>query len=300
MKRVIMLALCFVSALVYGQDTRRQKVKVKTLHLKRIVKKNYLYIYSDGGLNGGESNLYIVRPQQNFWATIREENSYITVKQDPKVRKINPVKWDTLFYAKIPNPSGNQTTMAETYFFPETFFSKIECGSFKRYNTTHDSSGFNSSVCDFKKSLRYHDRKIVFQTLTIPLKFRKAIDTFPYQTESGVNLGFGVGYKAAMNWYKQDKGVLGQRTNQLSFTPGVFFGAGVVDIKAKSNAPATFKDRKDPFISYGGFFMIGINNINLGVALGRDVALKDGGKSGGWAFNNQTWKGLIVALDVLK
>lgn len=127
-------------------------------------------------------------------------------------------------------------------------------------------------------STKYTDAKFVLQAIAIPLKFRKGIDTIPYQTETGVNIGFGVGIKLARNWYNSKKTFIGQKTNQLSVTPGLLFGIGGVAVKAKVNAPAILKDSTEPVFSYGFLFLLGFNNVNLGFAVGKDESLKDAGK----------------------
>ena len=85
---------------------------------------------------------------------------------------------------QIPHPTLGQVYLANQTYFPESFFTKSNI----------DSVVFLRSRQDFRRlsSVKYMDAKFVLQAISIPLKFRKGIDTIPYQTETGVNLGFGV------------------------------------------------------------------------------------------------------------
>ena len=288
--KLIIFVLSFLSihGYTFGQDSNKKPLK--KYNKKRFSRNNHFYIYSNQvGVGSPKDTLRLVTPHRAFWGSLREEGSLVVIKQD-RIEKqlIGEVKWITIDSVAVKHPTGTQVATATQYYFPENVYTTISDTSL----TT--KSGAVPSI------IKYRDYKFVLQGMTIPLKFRKAMDTIPYQAETGVNIGFGAGIKWSYNWYNAEKSFLGQKTNQLSFTPGVLFGLGAVDVKAKTSAPPTFKDRKEPIFSYGGFFMVGLNSINIGFAIGKDKALKDAGDANGWFYHNKTWKGIIVALDIIK
>lgn len=151
-------------------------------------------------------------------------------------------------------------------------------------------------------SLRYFDSKFGLQTLTIPLKFRKALPQdpvmFPKQVETGVNLGFAPGWKFTYNVYKPNKNLFDKYLSQYSFTTGVLFGLGATDLKGATNAPGLIGDRKAPLFSYGFYGMLGVHNINFGLAWGKDKVMGEGKEN--WVYQNEPWWGVFVALDLIK
>ena len=288
---IILPIVAIFNTVAYGQSPNPMKSKKASIfNSKRFTSSNLFYTYTNEGGSVNASMLKVVKPSRPFWGTIKDDGTTIFVKKD--FRDNAAFKWMDADSIQIPHPTLGQVYLANQTYFPESFFTKSNI----------DSVVFLRSRQDFRRlsSVKYMDAKFVLQAISIPLKFRKGIDTIPYQTETGVNLGFGIGVKWAYNWYNSKKSFLGQKTNQLSFTPGLLIGLGGVDVKAKVNAPATFKDRKEPVISYGFLLLAGFNSINLGVAIGEDRALKDAGKAGGWIYHGKRWTGIIFALDLLK
>lgn len=253
-------------------------------------------MFDDQSGTGNKSHLWIVKPDKSFWGAIKEkeEGTIVTVKQDSQDEAINgSVTWIRVVEVEqSAPPTGNQLNYVDSKYFPEIFFPALAIEEEARKN--------HYSVYKKLDKIKYRDYKFVLQALSIPLKFRKSIENLPYQTETGVNIAFGTGLKWSYNWYEANKTFLGQKTNNLSFIPGILLGFGAVDIKGGVTAPTGFKDRKEPIFSYGSFFMFGFNNINIGFVIGKDVALKDGGKAGGWIYNHKTWTGIAIGLDIIK
>lgn len=264
------------------------QTKIVKYNNKRFSKKNYFYTYNDRKGPSEQSQLMIVQPSKAFWGTLKEDGSIVIIKKD---------KNDTVIFKQIAvknhddHPADKQSLYKEEIYFPEVFYSKIDIS-----NEPEVTDKIRRSL----KRIKYTDYKFILQAISVPLKFRKAIDTITYTTETGVNIAFGTGIKYSINWYSANKTFLGQKTNTMSFTPGVLFGLGGVDIKSKVSAPASFKDRKEPIFTFGGFFMFGFNNINIGLVIGKDVGLKNGGKANGWYYNHKTWTGVAIGIDILK
>jgi len=156
-----------------------------------------------------------------------------------------------------------------------------------------------------KDKLKYFDTKPVFQALTIPLRIRpkldrsRYLDSFPQQAETGVNVGLSFGWKFSHNIYNVNKNILGQNLNSYSLIPGIFLGLSTADLsKAKTRNPSIDFDRKAAAVTAGGYLMMGINNINLGIAWGTDFATGNGHRQ--WVYQGKGWYGVIVALDLIK
>lgn len=288
MKQILTILLLLTGVSCFSQS------RIYKYNKKRFSEDNYFYVFDNQGGTGNQSTLKIVKPSRSFWGSLKEDGNIIIVKPDSRDIAVNgPVNWITVEAIQhSKHPTGNQLNYVDVRYFPEVFYPTI---------LIDDQALTNSKYVYRKlKRVKYRDYKFVLQGISIPLKFRKALGILPYQTETGVNIGFGTGLKWSYNWYAANKTFLGQKTNSLSLTPGALLGFGATDIKANITASPLFKDRKEPIFSYGLFFMVGFNNINVGFIMGKDVALKDGGKAGGWVYNGKSWTGIAVALDIIK
>jgi len=150
-------------------------------------------------------------------------------------------------------------------------------------------------------SLKYLDLKFALQTLSIPLKFRKALDDgtkYPSQVETAVNFGFAPAIKLNYNFFNPTKKVIGKALNSYGINAGLLFNLGAVELNQKLSAPLIKSDRKSAVFSYGGFLMLGINNINFGFAVGRDRVFGENGPL--WVYQNKWWQGVVIALDIIK
>jgi hypothetical protein len=151
------------------------------------------------------------------------------------------------------------------------------------------------------KKFEYSSGAFGLQALTIPLKVRPArslkID-YPTSVETGVNLGFALGYKMTNNVFTTHKNLWGKNSVAYSLTPGALLGIGGTALKAAANAPGLPFDYTAPSFSYGGFVLFGINNISIGYAFGFDHVIGTGGKY--WIYQDRLWHGVIISLDILK
>lgn len=154
------------------------------------------------------------------------------------------------------------------------------------------------------KGLRYTENKLLFQSITFPLKIRPAItnarykDSLPTQVESGFNAGFAVGLKRNWNYFKPDADIFGQSTRNLSANFGGFLNIGSTDVKKLTTDYTISVERKEPLISYGIFAMFGFSRINIGYSIGWDHLLTDRRKN--WVYQGKLWHGVTLALDIIK
>lgn len=164
-----------------------------------------------------------------------------------------------------------------------------------------DESADTNVTASEKRSFTYSTLSYGIQSLSVPIKFRnkqRDVTALPASVETSFNLGLSVGMKKTLNVFKNKANFLGKKTTQYSVMPGVGFNLGTADLDPTTNAPGLASKRKLATLSYGGFLMFGINNINFGYAFGFDNALGSGGDK--WTYQNQIWHGLIISLDIVK
>jgi hypothetical protein len=152
-----------------------------------------------------------------------------------------------------------------------------------------------------KQHFSYYSGAWGIQALTIPLKFRPAVDDkskYPNNVETGINVGFAGGFKFTLNDYTTRKNIWNKNSVAYSLTTGALMGLGGTSLKAAANAPGISPDRTSPTFTYGGFILFGINNINIGYAAGFDNIMGVGKHY--WVYQNKLWQGVIISLDILK
>ncbi len=153
--------------------------------------------------------------------------------------------------------------------------------------------------------LKYLDIKPVLQGLTFPLKIRpkltspSLLDSFPQTVETAFSAALALGWKLSYNVFDSKENPWGQYTNSYSFMPGIFLGVGAEDLeKTNTRNPVITFGTKAATISYGLFFVVGYNRINLGYGLGWDHAFGEGSSS--WLYQNKLWHGITVGVDIIK
>jgi hypothetical protein len=245
----------------------------------KLSKNNILYQWKNNSITGASDELSLRTPKTDtVKGTIIENTNYLVFKPSAKIEEMFNV--DTIPIKKQLLP-GFRTEEAGNLYFPEI---------------NYDSIGT-------KRKLHYSDGKIGLQALSLPLKFRgeiKATDKIPRiapQVETGITLGFALGFKKNYNTYSPTKNFWGKNVTTISLTAGPMLGASAIDLKSASTAPGLVGDRKSVSLSYGVYMMIGIGTINFGYAVGIDSVLGHGASS--WVYGGKIWHGLIVALNVI-
>ena len=243
----------------------------------KLITKNNTFFYLNEDTNRIEGSTYSIKRiehDSNFKASITEKSDYIIITPNKKDLKENYC--DTTIKGK---DIDARLDLIKKYYYPELLL--IE-----------DTR---------KSSFKYYDIKFGLQALTIPLKFRNSVgnDTInPPIVETGINIGFAPGWKFTKNIYKPSKNYLGKNTTQIAIAIGPHFGLGTADLKKSSNSPGLLSDRKSPTFTWGGYFLFGFNNINLGLAFGTDYVLGTGRSN--WVYQGKIWTGIMLSLDILK
>jgi hypothetical protein len=221
--------------------------------------------------------------------TVTEANGVLTIKDADTDKNFSDPK-------DVAGPFDATGThaelqLSERYYFPETSYPKEGVAPLNNTYVTPNR-------------LTYSENRLVLQSMTIPLKIRPAIgsakykDSLPSQVETGFNAGFALGVKRTWSIFKPELNALGSNTTKLSLTPGVFVNLGAADVKKLTTNYTITVERKEPVLSYGLFFMIGFNNINIGYSIGGDHLLSENKKT--WVYQGKYWHGITVALDIIK
>jgi hypothetical protein len=155
---------------------------------------------------------------------------------------------------------------------------------------------------DNYEGFRYTDARLVLQGLSLPLKFRPEVpgkDSLPATVETGFNPAFALGYQHRFNRYTVQKNALGNNVTSLSITGGALLGVSAVGLKSVNTRGADIAiDRSVPAASVGLFGLIGIDRVNVGLAVGWDHAFGD--RAGDWLYQHKPWYGVSVGLDLIK
>lgn len=237
---------------------------------KTILSGNKIYRYrSNQGSTDSLDRLDIYTVKKTYKSKITDKTDYYLIATGPKSRETPKVIGFS--------PKTEMLSRDKLFYNPENI------------------------IVENKQSFRYLDGKFAIQTLSIPLKFRKALDDgtkYPAQVETGVNIGFAPVYKWSLNVFNPTKKIMGRPLNSYSVNLGGLLNLGTTDLKIASNAPGLKSDRKSGTFTYGTFVMFGINNINFGYAIGWDKIIGEGHSY--WVYQNKLWQGIVVALDIIK
>lgn len=260
---------------------------------KRIFKGNYAFKYvdnqdvrTDSAHSEWTDSLNIYQFKNPIKSKIEDNKDYLIIKAPESLVKPSKLKSIPMFSATIDN-----LIQAEKINMKGVI-----------YSTENDIKG----LCQYedqkyKGSFWYSTTSFALQALTVPLKFRKALDDgtkYPAQVETSINFGFAPTLKYTVYRFNPTRTIMGQSLNQFSINAGGLLNLGSTDLDTTITAPGLKSNRKAALLSYGGFIMLGLNNFNLGIAIGADLVLGKGHSN--WVYQNKMWKGFILALDIFK
>jgi hypothetical protein len=226
------------------------------------------------------------KPKEGFWGSIKEKDTYLVIKTDRNIF-VSSTKDSAI--CKLPDKAENEISFIESvselkgkYFFPDILL-----------DTFH------------RPRISFFDARPVLQGLTIPIRIRQQLrnpnlkDSFPSQVQTSVNVGIAFGWKFVLNYYKPSKNLFGNKGNQFSFTPGIFYGIGSSSLtKSNTRNPVIPFERNAFTHTFGGFGILGFNSINLGYAFGWDLTTGVGNRS--WLYQGKFWNGIALSLDLIK
>ena len=150
--------------------------------------------------------------------------------------------------------------------------------------------------------LKYTKNKTVFQTLTIPFKFRSATNDKPSTVSTGFNAGIALGYqwnstKINPIYAENKNSMIGYDKRDIAFSLAPFVGLNSIKLNMDNTNQSVLTERNVLGVSFGGVGVVTINKFNLGLAMGFDYGLED---SKDWDYQGGFWTGLVLGLDIIK
>lgn len=250
---------------------------------KYFLKDNVIYKKIETGI---DSQIYKIQSDTlvvGTWGTLKDNGDNLSIKIDATSTILTG--FSDIDTKKTENARKLEALSLNKYYFPE-------------------SSGLLLDSLQ-QSSIAYVDFRPVFQALSFPVKIRTKLttpalgDSFPTQVETNISFAFAGGYKISYNKFNAQANYLGLFTDRYSFTPGLFFGLGAVDLqKSNTRNPIITFGRKSLTYSFGVFAVFGFNNLNFGYSFGMDHSTGDG--SQGWVYQNKPWHGLTLGVDIIK
>jgi hypothetical protein len=246
---------------------------------KRILKRDYAFKYVDNESRRSDTTdlsdkFYIYKIKKPFKTEIIDKTDYFILENVGSAEKSSKI--DSV---KVSRPIPEKIKMDGVIYSTDSI--KI--------------------LHNYQKPFRYLDLKFSVQTLTIPLKFRKALGDgikYPSQAESSVNIGFATSMEYSINRFDPYKKRMGKSLNQISFNPGTIYNFGATALDPATNSPGLKSNRNSPMFTLGTFLMVGINNIYFGYGIGWDWVIGEGHSY--WVYQHKMWHGIIIALNVFK
>jgi hypothetical protein len=201
------------------------------------------------------------------------------------------------------NPPGFPTVGAQIGLAPSDITARgVGSTNSTTYHFLEESDDNITNPSGYQtERFRYFTRTYGIQSVSIPIKFRGrqgVNNAIPANVETSLNLGAALVMKNTWNAFRLKANFLNRKTTQISLSPGIGIGFGTTDLDPTVNAPGLGSKRKSATFNYSGFFMLGLNNIHFGYAVGFDKALGAGGSR--WTYDNVVWQGIVLSIDLLK
>jgi len=275
--------------------------KFGTYYVKKAV------VYKNKYGNNGKRSLHQYNIEKQI-VTVKEEKGHLKISfaEDPgpgKRKKCNQFTEDKGKQVLSGDPKGSLDEQAinkkisesKTYFYYPA-----------------DTIGFSSNDLERRNyyktdDFKYHGLNPVFQTITIPFKFRgEFADSIPATIGTSFNAGFAFGGKWTVHkygaYYKEIDGqysYLSTKKKAFSLTGGGFLGPTVIALENDKNVTEIIDvDHSELGLTAGLFGVAGAGKFNLGLAVGWDMAVgRDGDK---WIYDRKPWLGLVLGLDFVK
>ena len=154
-------------------------------------------------------------------------------------------------------------------------------------------------------TFRYWQIQRAFQALTIPIQYRPRINEFtPAAASSNFNVGVGWVNKFTLTTYKklytteETPVFLSHNIRNVAFSPGIFIAPTAIALTS-ANTNGVIKNNATVLGSTAGIIgVIGVDNLNFGVATGFDRTFGTFAKP--WIYNKKAWVGLVFSIDFIK
>ncbi len=167
----------------------------------------------------------------------------------------------------------------------------------------YDLHPYNGNEYLIGEKFNYKSSESITQALTVPFKFRGAMNHIPYEVTTGVNVGIGYGIKWKWSslkpiYHKNQKKMVAYVDDDFSFALLPFAGFTTIKQTPSNTNNNIESDRTIIGLNYGVSALTQFNKLTIGVAYGFDKGLGEGVIY--WLYQDKNWIGLIVGLEILK
>lgn len=128
-------------------------------------------------------------------------------------------------------------------------------------------------------------------------------DERPYELTTGVNVGLGYSFEETRKVYKPHsesvaKAPFGhlETSYNYGFTP--FGGFSAIELSPENTRGVVETKYRAVAFTTGGLFSIGINSLDIGLAVGIDLPFGSDGRS--WDYRYKPWIGAGIGIDLVK
>jgi len=141
-------------------------------------------------------------------------------------------------------------------------------------------------------------RSFDVDVITIPFKYRPSTSSLPRQLTSDFNGNVFIGFRGdrfALRFNETPAGWI-QSHKHRALSVGVFGGLGSTSVTPWTTNNQTTDEYSGVVLSRGLAFMVGVNNLTVGIGVGWDF-LTDRDKDI-WIYQNKPWYGLTLGLNL--
>jgi len=141
-------------------------------------------------------------------------------------------------------------------------------------------------------------RSFDIDVMTVPFKFRPAVENLPRQLNVDFNGSLFLGYRLDQYkpHYNETPAGIEKKVRHLAITAGIFGGLGTSSITPWTTNYGTTDEYNGFILNRGISLMGGVNNLTVGVGVGWDY-LTDRDKEI-WIYQNKPWYGLTLSLNL--
>ena len=156
-------------------------------------------------------------------------------------------------------------------------------------------------VLSIGEKFKYWKIETIEQAITIPFKIRPRLNERPYELTTGINAGFAYGLKWDWNntrsiFKNSNKNRIGYKNQTKSLVLSPFIGLAANALNTANTNNELENSRNILGVNYGFTVVVGINRFDFGVAVGKDFGFGDVVDS--WVYQNETWYGLVLGLEL--
>jgi len=142
------------------------------------------------------------------------------------------------------------------------------------------------------EEFKYRSSSLALGGVSLPFKIRlkSTVDTLKNTVETGLNnIGVYLGYRLGFHKYKNGK------FRNLNVILAPYLGPSAIKLK-NSNTGVEIKDEVTKLgLTYGVAFLVKINKVNIGLAIGKDNIF--GSKNESWIYEQKPYLGFVVGYN---